>query len=350
MPRWSPCDSNIPFMGALADKAAREKFSLSGMVSLTARCNLSCVHCYIKDSTQKYPEELATETFRRIFDEITDMGTLFLTITGGEPMVRSDFKELYSYARNRGLMLTLFTNATLVDDEIVALLKDLPPRYVDVSLYGATEETYESITGVKGSYQRCVDGIELLLKNDIKVHLKSVLMKPNIAEFAELKKMAAYYDVPYRIDSMVFGKFSGDKSPLDLRVSIESGVECEAQMDGFRDSIVKAMDGAGLLDSDMLYSCGAGRSTFYVTEKGMLQPCLMVTDIAADLKRCSFKEAWDQVSKKTTSLKAPADDKCKGCDLYAICGYCPPMGRYSASGEEEKEYFCDIGRARKALI
>lgn len=210
--------------------------------------------------------------------------------------------------------------------------------------------TDESWSGVKGSYRRCLDGIELLLKNDIKVRLKSVLMKPNIAEFAELKKLAASYGLPFRIDPTVFGRFNGDKSPLDLRISPTVGMECEVQMDGFIDS-VKQIFNKALPVSDQLYNCGAGKTTFSVTENGMLRPCLMILDIEADLKEYSFKDAWMKIGEQIASLKAPEDDKCKSCDMRAICGYCPPMGKLSSFGtEQEKEYFCKIGRARRSII
>ncbi len=352
MSRWDPFEDDGPLMGMLSKKAAKEGFSLAGMVNLTAHCNLKCLHCYITPSCKKYPVELSTDDFKRIFDEIADMGTLYLTMTGGEPLMRPDFKELYSYARRCGFILSLFSNATLINNDIISLLKDLPPRHVDISIYGATEEAYESITGVKGSYRRCLDGIELLLKNDIKVRLKTVLMKQNIADFDTLREMVADYDVPYRVDSMIFGRFSGDKAPLDLRVSPEQGVECEVQIDKHKESIKRLLEyDSDFFLSDKLYNCGAGIHTFSVTETGMLRPCLMIADIESDLKKDSFKSAWRQVRDELFSLKAIKESKCKGCDMYNICGYCPPMGKLASyENGDEREYFCKIGKARKNSI
>ena len=352
MSRWDPFEDDDPLMGVLSKKALKEGIPISGLITLTTHCNLKCIHCYATPVCKQYQKELDTNEFKRVFDEIADMGTLYLVFTGGEPMLRPDFKELYTYARKLGFLLTLFSNATLVNNEIVALLKDLPPRYVDISIYGATEATYESITGIKGSYRHCIEGIELLLKNDIKVRLKTVLMKPNIAEFAELKKLAESYDLPYRIDSAVTGRFCGDKSPLDLRISPEQGVECESQMDRFKEDVERLLNlSSDSFVSEKLYNCGAGRSTFSVTETGMLRPCLMVTGIEADLKQYSFKEAWTQIRKTIFSLKAPKDNKCDECDMHNLCGYCPPMGEYSSYGyDDTKEYFCEVGRARRALM
>lgn len=353
MSRWDPYEDDDPLMGVLSKKAAKEGFPLSGVVTLTARCNLRCVHCYITPTCEKYPKELNTAEFKNIIDEIADIGCLNLVLTGGEPLVRPDFKELYSYARKSGFILTLFSNATLMTDEIVALLKDLPPRHVDVSIYGATEETYESITGMKGAYRRCIDGIELLLKNDVKVRLKSVLMKQNINEFSEMKKLAAEYELPYRVDPVVFGRFSGDTTPLDLRISPSVGVECEAQMEGFIDNIRRMVDEEGKVPVvfEKLYNCGAGRSTFSVTETGMLRPCLMITDIEADLKENTFKTAWKDVVEKVRAVEVPDNYECKGCALRNVCGYCPPLGKYSTVGDvQEKKYFCEIGHARSKLL
>ncbi len=350
MSRWNPYEEDETFLSVLYAKAASRNIPISGVVSLTARCNLKCVHCYAVTSKEKHQQELDTASFKRVFDEIAEFGCLSLVITGGEPMAHPDFKELYSYAKKCGFIITLFSNATLIDEDMVLFLKKFPPRYVDISIYGATEATYESITGVKGSYQHCLDGIEILLRNDIKVRLKSVLMKPNVAEFSQLRELAASYGLPFRIDPTVFGRFSGDKSPLNLRISPDDGAACEVKMDGFKDGLKKEFDKT-LLHSDKLYNCGAGKSTFSVTEDGMLRPCLMVLDIEADLREYSFKDAWKQVSENIVSLKALEGDKCRVCDMRAICGYCPPMGKLSAFGEKkEKEYFCELGRARKNLI
>ncbi len=350
MSRWDPFEDDDPLMAALSRKAMKTGIPLSGVISFTARCNFRCVHCYIANAVGSFPYEIDTPTYKRIIDEIADVGTLFLTITGGEPMIRSDFTELYSYIKQRGFMISLFSNGTLITEEIIALLKDLPPRHVDITVYGASEETYYAVTGIRGMYQRCIEGIESLLRNEIKVRLKTVLMKPNIDDFSKIKKMAEEYGVPYRIDQMIFGRFNGDKAPLALRITPEVGVKCEMQMDGLQESIKRMLDET-LPISDKLYNCGAGRSTFYVTEIGKLRPCLMITDIEADLNKYSFRDAWKSVNEKIVSLPAEENDECNWCDMRAICGYCPPMGKLSSlDGDIKKEYFCKIGRARRMVI
>lgn len=121
--------------------AAREKCPVDASFAITHRCNLKCVHCYIPDHNNS--DELTLDELQGILDQIVDAGALLLWITGGEPLIREDFPEIYVYARKKGLIITLFTNGTLISDDIVDLLKRWPPRIVEISLYGGSEATYE---------------------------------------------------------------------------------------------------------------------------------------------------------------------------------------------------------------
>ena len=165
------------------DKVAQQHIPLFGSIELTHRCNLRCLHCYLGTHRGSPGKELRTERLFSVIDEITEAGCLFLLLTGGEPLLRKDFPEIYRYAKTKGLMVTVFTNGTLVTDPLVELFEDLPPQAVEVSLYGAAAATYEMITGVEGSFERCLTGIRRFLEHGINVRLKTVLMTLNCREY-----------------------------------------------------------------------------------------------------------------------------------------------------------------------
>ena len=170
---------------AFRARAARTRTPVSATLELTRRCNLRCVHCYLGDQAEQHrlkDRELAAAAMKAAVSEWAQAGCLYLTLTGGEPLLRPDFPEIYRHARERGLVVTVFTNGTLVTEEIAGLFREFPPRKVEISLYGATAATHDGVTGVPGSHARAWAGIRRLQGAGVRVALKTVLMKSNLAE------------------------------------------------------------------------------------------------------------------------------------------------------------------------
>ena len=135
-----------------------------GSLELTARCNLTCQHCYINEPANDRvarSKEMTTEQMKRVIDQVVAEGTLFFTMTGGEVLLRPDFREIYLHAREQGLLVTIFTNATLVTERIADFLAEYPPVAIEISIYGYTEATYEAVTGIKGSHKKFMRGVHL---------------------------------------------------------------------------------------------------------------------------------------------------------------------------------------------
>ncbi len=169
-----------------------ERIPLSGSIEVTSRCNLRCVHCYIScpmNDPSAISKELNLESLKNIIDQIVDEGCLWLLITGGEPFVRADFLDFYVYARKKGLFITLFTNGTLINNSIADKLAEFGPSLLEITLYGRTEKTFESVTRVPGSYRRCMQGIELLMARGINLGLKTMIITLNKHELWEMKKI-----------------------------------------------------------------------------------------------------------------------------------------------------------------
>ena len=147
-------------------------FPLTGQWELTCRCNLRCVMCYTDpfNTPEQISQELSYEEIVRILDEIHAEGCLELTFTGGEPFARRDFLEIYTYAKNKGFLLSIFTNGTLITPKIADHLKAYPPSMIEISFHGMTRESFDQITLGNGSYKRCLEGIDLILERDCLSH------------------------------------------------------------------------------------------------------------------------------------------------------------------------------------
>ena len=339
--------SDRTFMSELGRKAAQSRIPISGSIELTAACNLRCVHCYIAGPEPVSQKDLDSRYLYKMLDDLYEAGCLYLLFTGGEPLLRKDFAEIYTYAKKKGFIITVFSNGTLIGDGVVELFREMPPFSVEISLYGATEETYERIAGVRGSYAACLNGINRLIDAGIELKLKTILMTHNQSGFSAIEGIAKKLGVPFRFDAGIIPRFNGDKAPLGLRVPAKRVVEMEFSdpqrektWEQFWDRIVNPKG------DNYLYSCGAGLTTFHINALGMLQPCLMTTDCHYDLKTGDFKTGWDQMAGIRT-IEKKADSKCAGCDKIALCGYCPPLFKLENGSEgSSSDYFCKTGHCR----
>ena len=187
-------ESITDYLRRFNHRVVKERVPVSGTVDLTHRCALDCIHCYLGPKEKvaaKAGAELDTARWLSLMDEMAEAGCLYLLISGGDPLVRRDFAQIYTRAKMRGMLVTVFTSGLTISDAILDLFKDLPPQQVELTLYGATDATYEGITGVRGSFDRCMAGIRALLGAGFRVGLKTVLMKQNRDEFHAIARIAA---------------------------------------------------------------------------------------------------------------------------------------------------------------
>jgi radical SAM protein with 4Fe4S-binding SPASM domain len=297
------------------------------------------------------PKELPAEKFISIIDEITDAGCLFLLLTGGDPLLRKDFSSIYRQSKKKGLLVTVFTNGSLITDAVTGLFADLPPQAVEISLYGSTPSTFEKITRTPGSFSSCIRGIERLLEKNIRVRLKTVLMSLNSHEFFEMRSMAEKFGVPFRFDPAISPCLNGDRSPLKFRVSPREAVEKEfsdEKRQGAWLDYLHRFSGSPI--TNRLYNCGAGINNFHVDPYGNLRPCLMATTPKHDLFHSSFMDGWKNTIPLIHNIKVSDDYLCNKCDKRDICGFCAPFFEMENGNEIYSEYHCALSKYRYRTI
>ncbi|HRT04598.1 MAG TPA: radical SAM protein [Kiritimatiellia bacterium] len=328
---------------AFRARAARTRTPIAATLELTRRCNLRCIHCYLGDQAAQWrlqDRELDAAAVQAALSEWADAGCLYLTLTGGEPLLRPDFPEIYRHARELGLVVTVFTNGTLVADDIAALFRECPPRKVEISLYGATPETHDAITGVPGSHARAWAGIRRLQAAGVRVALKTVLMKPNLAEREELERQAAAVGAAFRHDAAIFPCLDGARAPLALRVAPEEAVRADLataeRRATWREKIEKtAAQPAG----DRLYACAAGRSAFHADPFGGLSPCLLAGHARCEAAGRAFRDVWNGEIGAIQDRKRARTDTSFAGDLRGACAHCPAFNRLETGDDElESDY------------
>jgi radical SAM protein with 4Fe4S-binding SPASM domain len=344
------------FALGISRRIAGKRIPLRGTIEVTRRCPLSCVHCYnnlpIADQ-QARRTELSYDEHCRIVDEIVEAGCFWLLYTGGEIFTRSDFIYIYKYAKQKGLLITLFTNAVLINEKIVDSLAEYPPHFIEITLYGHTRETYEKITGKPGSFERCMRGIRLLRERGMPVKLKTVTMTLNKHEIWEMKRFVEEdLGLEFRFDAMISPRLDGSHDPLALRLAPEEVVALDvhdpkrlAEWNRFCEHHVGPPNDPKR--SHDLYQCGGGIGSFAIDPAGKLSLCGMSTSDTYDLREGSFQDGWENFLTTVRQKKISRQTKCVACEIKAMCGMCPANGELENKDPEEPvDFFCRVAHLR----
>ena len=328
-----------------------KRIPTEGSIELTFRCNNNCIHCYCNqpvDDPLEKNREMNTDTIFRIIGEAVDEGCFWFLLTGGEPLLRPDFKDIYLYAKKRGALLTLFTNGTLINPEIADFLAEWPPFSIEITIYGATEKTYEAITRIPGSYRRCMNGINLLLNKKLPLKLKTVAIRQNIHEIPLMQSYADGLGLDFRFDPLINARIDGDKSSLSTRLAVENVVgldlEDEKRLKAWKEFCDKYTEH---LDSDRLYFCGGGINSFNIDPYGNLGICVLARKDTYSLKFASFKDGWYDFIARLKERPLSPDNKCRRCEFLSLCGQCPGWAQLEHGNDETPVgYLCEIAHKR----
>lgn len=345
------------WMAGFRQRAARSRVPVTAHLELTSRCNLRCRHCYLGDQRElRYEQarERGTNAVKASIREWAEAGCLHLIITGGDPMIRADFCEIYEYACEQGLLVSVFCNGMLVDDCIMASFSSYPPRSVEVTIYGATADTYVNVTGVPGSYERAWKGIHRLLDAGVRVSLKTVLLSLNHHELQAIKAQAEALSCAFHYDAAIFPCVTdGSRSPLDWRVPPDVVVAAELLdpdlTDGFRKSIQHFETAAA---STQVFQCGAGLTAFYADPYGALSPCLLTTHYRYVQNGHSFQTVWDRDLGQIRKKKRMREDSVLAAGgMRGACTHCPAINSLETGDEEiDSPYMAQTARLRYAAM
>ena len=342
--------------GAFSEKlhrhANQQRIPLNGSFEVTMRCNLRCEHCYIPFSKRAGSQqgELSLAEIQRIFSELADAGCLWLLLTGGEPFLRKDFLQIYASAKQQGMIPTIFTNGTLITEKVADYLAEWRPFSIEISLYGATQATYERVTGIPGSFSRCMQGIELLVEHGLPLKLKGVLMTLTQHDLQAMQSFAESLDLDFRFDPVVNAGIDGSHYPLQFRLPPEEIVEIEKRDTQRAEILPGAL--ADLLDipidSPKLYTCGAGRSSFHIDPYGGLSLCISAREPSFDLRQQSFKEYWENILPALLNKEHSDNYVCATCELRSMCPQCPAMGLVEFGDPEARlPFVCQLTHMRE---
>lgn len=260
-----------------------------------------------------------------------------------------DFDEIYTYAKHSGFLITVFSNGIAINDARLELFEEMPPQCLDITIYGATEDTYSKICRRLNCFRNLMQTLESLSQKHIPFKLKTILMTENQSEWRDIEAIATSFNRELRMDPVITPRMNGDPEPLKYRAEPAAIVEMElSSRRRFEKwvSFSQRME-TQLRDLEELFECGAGMTTFHIDVDGMMYPCLMLTHPGWDLKRGSFLKGWKNLFPKIRYIKKPIDMPCRSCKLKCICGYCPALfGLENGREDLYSEFICRLGHVR----
>ena len=333
-------------------QASHQRIPLNGSFEVTTRCNVRCQHCYLPlaERAGSQQNELSFPEIQKILTEIADAGCLWLLLTGGEPFLRKDFLQIYDFAKQKGFIITIFTNGTLLTEQIVDHLAEWRPFAIEISLYGATQATYESVTGIPGSFDRCVKGIELLLARSLPLKLKSVLMTLNQHELEAMRQFSESRGLEFRFDPVINAGIDGSLDPIKFRLPPEEIITIESHDPARSENWPKSMAAAKDRDNNthQLYTCGAGRKSFHIDASGKMSLCISSRNPQYDLRQGSFRDGWEYFLPKVLGIEYSETFACSTCALRTLCAQCPAMGLNELGNPEAKvPFLCQLAHLRQ---
>ncbi|MBU4307238.1 MAG: radical SAM protein [Candidatus Aminicenantes bacterium] len=309
-------------------------------IELTERCDNCCIHCCISqpiDDHAVQAQELPSIRIRRLLEEAALLGCLQVRFTGGEPLLREEFRDLYIYARRLGMRVMLFTNARRITRGLADLFTRVPPLVpIEVSVYGMTRSSYEAVTRAPGSHAEFQRGLSELDRQQIPYVVKWVVLPPNLDELEVFQTWAGtipWMTQPPNVNLALQLRSRRDSEERNQLIAglrfdpkrwgtIFAG-EANAKKLEFHDFCRRFLGPQG----NRLFDCGFG-DTPCVDAYGRLQPCLSIRapELTYDLDQGTFVEALTEFFPALREVKAVNPDyrqRCARCFLKGLCDQCP---------------------------
>jgi len=316
---------------------------------LTFGCGLHCNYCYSDcyNNPDNLENELKTDEVKLILDKAYGAGVIWLCFTGGDPLTRKDFLDIYSYAKKKGFIITIFTNLTSMTEKIVEHLKKNPPFVIEMTLNAATRDLYEKISGVKGSFDKVMHGIELVKKAGLPLKIKTQITRGNMARISEVKNFIEGLGLKFRPSSDLYARLNGNLAPRGLRLSPREVLNLGRKILNDEKELSDnscVPDRKNREQDNNLFRCAIGGGDgFNVDPYGRTFPCTLIREPSLNLLEIDIEYALNQILSLVRDREFTSHSKCKDCSFRELCRWCPGRA-YVETGDMEAplKYYCEL--------
>lgn len=339
-------------------EATQKGIPLGGTFELTPLCNMNCKMCYIrmtKEERDRKGRERTAEEWLDLARQAKEQGMLFLLLTGGEPFLYKDFWYLYEELKKMGLLVSINSNATMLQGEILEKLIKNPPVRINITIYGGSDKTYADLCRCPDGYTRATEAVRKLREAGVAVKINGSITPQNCDDIIEcfdfakemdtLCQLGSYMFPPTRRDDVSTARFTAEEAgiyqakidkmryePQDLAAIIAENERCDRE--GSRK------------DYPQKFRCRAGKSGFWITWKGEMTGCGMMEKFYEHPFEDGFAECWKRLHK--TISEQTVLTACKDCEQRDICKVCPAMALAETGDFNKKpQYICQMNEAWK---
>ena len=328
---------------------------------LTSRCNERCIHCYIPNGKKNTGFDMSFEKFKYILDQYVAMGGIHVTLSGGEALMNKDILKMLRYCREKDLQISLLTNLISLKDEHIPVIKEVNVSLIQVSLYSMDANIHDTITTVKGSFEKTKAAIEKLHAADVPVQISCPVMKANKDGYDKVMQYARSLKMKSQTDYIMMAQANLDTSNLANRLDLEETEKVIRDIMNY-DIDYKESTLANTSLSDLpiedfaeMPLCGAGVNDLCVTVNGDVYPCAGWQDfVVGNVFRQSLKDIWENSSKLAEVRKVRQKDfpKCLTCEARDYCNMCLVRNYNESGGDMFKinQHFCDVAFLNKRLV
>jgi len=357
----------------LSRQAANNKIPLNGAFELTSRCNFNCKMCYIHNQSSDCSainRELTAEQWIKLATEARDAGLLDLILTGGEIFLRGDFEKIYESVARMGFSISLYTNASLIDDKKAKWLGKIPPSAMEITLYGASAETYEKVCGNGDAYAKVLKAIDLLLAEGINIELKTTPTEDNLDDYEAMAEFSYKRGIPLDIVDYLFPVRSSPQKINAYRLTPQKLVDFKEKVNTINRRLFEIYSEKGAPESgsyakklaqelqeivpspqraESAFGCNAGSSDFWITWDGRMLPCGVLEEPSFRPLEIGFSNAWKGLTEACDRI--PACQDCRNCELLSCCDVCPAKLK-SETGYYNRPapYLCEVARMSKEKL
>lgn len=365
--RTSPSGEPV-FSTFLHSKGRSLGIPISGTFELTPRCNFNCKMCYIHscDCNLLADKEISADKWISLGERVRDAGTVFLLLTGGEPLVRKDFPLIYREISKMGFVLSLNTNASLITDEYIELFRENVPHRVNISLYGASEETYESLCGMR-QFENVITNIRKLKEAGIQVKINSSITPYNCGDMERIfqiskelgvnVKMATYLYPPMRNSEDNKGVNTGRFSPLEAAEYKLKYERLKSDKGEFLKKWDNLQKGLSVTENECFepdeegdgLHCRAGKTSYWIDWCGNMSHCGIIPSNKNNVFEKDFSQCWKNVRENAEKIRLPRE--CKDCKYKSVCPSCGASCLCETGVYDKRpEYLCEYSREFAKLM
>ncbi|HED05508.1 MAG TPA: radical SAM protein [Ignavibacteria bacterium] len=314
---------------------------VSILIEVCYTCNERCNHCFLNSHKEK---GLTLKQYKKLFAQLVDAGTMFVILTGGEPFTRPDFMDIVREARRKRISVSIFTNGTLLTQEIITELKDLFVNEVHISLYGANATTHDEVTRIRGSFSKSVQSIKWLVESGITTRIKSPLMSGTVSELDDIKKLSHTLGTEIQFTTVITAKDNGDKSTRQLQLSDEQLklVLADEEVSPISNESIRFGDYSRCIPCDTVLNGGA------IDPYGNVYPCNQMRISGGNILKIPFGDIWKDslVFQDLRKIRLEDLHSCKRCEFFQFCTRCPGL----ASLEDGNLVGCSTSAKQLAKI